>query len=134
MWKSWSAPGDPRRIAPRVRRLGPAHRRRCCGRCSSTFRSALYDREPLPTWSKGRFKICSATPRTPCFPISAKVPTSRSRMAWRWRLSWSTRDREDTAPEALRAYERLRRERVAAGAARRARTACATTPPIPIWA
>ena len=50
-------------------------------------------------------------PRIRCCRISDKAPTSRSRTAWRWRRSW--RADRTTAPAALLAYERLRRERVA---------------------
>ena len=59
-------------------------------------------------------------PRIRCCRISDKAPTSRSRTAWRWRRS-SRAPTARRAPAALLAYEQLRRERVAAGAARRAR-------------
>ena len=46
-----------RRAAPRIRRLGPAHRIAAAARFRTTFRWALYDREPLPTWTKGRLTL-----------------------------------------------------------------------------
>jgi salicylate hydroxylase len=51
-------------------------------------------------------------PRTRCFRTSGKAPTSRSKTAWRLRRSWRARIGR-RLPQALLAYERLRRERVA---------------------
>jgi tripartite-type tricarboxylate transporter receptor subunit TctC len=51
-------------------------------------------------------------PRIRCCRISDRAPTSRSRTAWRWRRFWRSATAA-TAPAALLAYERLRRERVA---------------------
>ena len=49
--------GRSRRSSPRVRWLGPADRVHCLSQVSVTFRWALYDREPLPTWSRGRLTL-----------------------------------------------------------------------------
>ena len=56
MQESWSSPGDPEVLRkafdgwdPRVGRV--------LGQVDKTFRWALYDREPLPTWSKGRLTL-----------------------------------------------------------------------------
>ena len=56
MKESWSAPGDPdvlrREFAgwdPRIERL--------LSEVQATFRWALYDREPLPTWTRGRLTL-----------------------------------------------------------------------------
>ena len=56
MKESWSAPGDPDVLRARVRRLGPAHRP-LLRQVQTTFRWALYDREPLPAWTKGRLTL-----------------------------------------------------------------------------
>ena len=56
MKESWSAPGDPDSFAhefagwdPRIESL--------LQKVQTTFRSALYDREPLPTWTRGRLTL-----------------------------------------------------------------------------
>ncbi len=110
MKESWSAPGDPdvlrREFAgwdPRIARV-LAQVDRC-------FRWALYDREPLPTWTKGRLTLIgdAAHPMLPHLGQGANQSIEDG-MALATILS-----RVDNArvPAALLAYERLRRERVA---------------------
>ena len=57
MKESWSAPGDPEVLRARVRRLGSRASSACLRAVEKTFRWALYDREPLPTWTKGRLSL-----------------------------------------------------------------------------
>jgi salicylate hydroxylase len=111
MKESWSAPGDPdalrREFAgwdPRIERLLSEVRK--------TFRWALYDREPLPVWTKGRLTLLgdAAHPMLPHLGQGANQSIEDG-MALATILGGATRD---TAPAALLAYERLRRERVAA--------------------
>jgi salicylate hydroxylase len=111
MKESWSAPGDPdalrREFAgwdPRIERLLSEVRK--------TFRWALYDREPLPVWTKGRLTLLgdAAHPMLPHLGQGANQSIEDG-MALATILAGATRD---TAPTALLAYERLRRERVAA--------------------
>ena len=56
MKKSWSAPGDPdvlrREFAGWDPRIGTL-----LSQVEKTFRWALYDREPLPTWTRGRLTL-----------------------------------------------------------------------------
>jgi salicylate hydroxylase len=56
MKESWSAPGDAdalrREFADWDPRIGVLLRS-----VQKTFRSALYDRDPLPTWSRGRLTL-----------------------------------------------------------------------------
>jgi len=110
MKESWSAPGEPdalrREFAgwdPRIRSL--------LQQVQSTFRSALYDREPLPTWPKGRLSLLgdSAHAMLPHLGQGANQSIEDG-IALATILSRADRD---TAPAALLAYERLRRERVA---------------------
>ena len=56
MKESWSAPGDPEVLReafdgwdPRIGQV--------LAQVDKTFRWALYDREPLPTWSRGRVTL-----------------------------------------------------------------------------
>lgn len=111
MKESWSAPGDPDVLRrefsgwdPRIEGLLKQVRK--------TFRWALYDREPLPTWTKGRLSLLgdAAHPMLPHLGQGANQSIEDG-MALATILSRADRE---TAPAALLAYERLRRERVAA--------------------
>ena len=76
------------------------------------FRWALYDREPLPTWTKGRLTLLgdAAHPMLPHLGQGANQSIEDG-MALATILA---RGRQrDNVPAALLAYERLRRERVA---------------------
>ena len=111
MQESWSAPGDPDVLRgefagwePRIERL--------LREVKKTFRWALYDREPLPSWSKGRLSLLgdAAHPMLPHLGQGANQSIEDG-MALATILARADRE---TAPAALLAYERLRRERVAA--------------------
>jgi salicylate hydroxylase len=110
MKESWSAPGDPDVLRaefagwdPRIGKL--------LSKVEKTFRWALYDREPLPTWTKGRLTLLgdAAHPMLPHLGQGANQSIEDG-MALATILS---RAGFDAAPAALLAYERLRRERVA---------------------
>jgi salicylate hydroxylase len=110
MKESWSAPGDPDVLRqafagwdPRIRRL--------LQEVEVTFRWALYDREPLPTWTRRRLTLLgdAAHPMLPHLGQGANQAIEDG-MALATILARSDRT---TAPSALLAYERLRRERVA---------------------
>jgi salicylate hydroxylase len=111
MKESWSAPGDPdvlrREFAgwdPRIESL--------LQQVELTFRWALYDREPLPTWTNGRLTLLgdAAHPMLPHLGQGANQSIEDG-MALATILAGTERR---SAPAALLAYERLRRERVAA--------------------
>jgi 2-polyprenyl-6-methoxyphenol hydroxylase-like FAD-dependent oxidoreductase len=110
MKESWSAPGDPdllrREFAgwdPRIESL--------LQQVQKTFRWALYDREPLPTWTRQRLSLLgdAAHPMLPHLGQGANQSIEDG-MALATILARADRK---TAPAALLAYERLRRERVA---------------------
>jgi salicylate hydroxylase len=110
MKESWSAPGDPDVLRqefagwdPRIQQLLTEVR--------VTFRWALYDREPLPVWTKGRLSLLgdAAHPMLPHLGQGANQSIEDG-MALTTILGRADRV---TAPLALQAYERLRRERVA---------------------
>jgi salicylate hydroxylase len=110
MKESWSAPGDPDALRgefagwdPRIGSL--------LQQVEMTFRSALYDREPLPTWTKGRLTLLgdAAHPMLPHLGQGANQGIEDG-MALATILARADRK---TVPAALLAYERLRRERVA---------------------
>lgn len=110
MKESWSAPGDPDTLRgefagwdPRIGKL--------LDKVQATFRWALYDREPLPTWTRGRLTLLgdAAHPMLPHLGQGANQAIEDG-MALATILAHANRR---TAPAALLAYERLRRERVA---------------------
>jgi salicylate hydroxylase len=75
-----------------------------------TFRWALYDREPLPIWTKDRLSLLgdAAHPMLPHLGQGANQSIEDG-MALATILKGADRT---TVPRALLAYERLRRERV----------------------
>jgi salicylate hydroxylase len=77
----------------------------------TTFRSALYDRDPLPMWTSGRLTLLgdAAHPMLPHLGQGANQSIEDG-MALATIL---TRANRNTIPAALLAYEHLRRERVA---------------------
>jgi salicylate hydroxylase len=110
MKESWSAPGDPdelrREFAGWDPRIGSLLQK-----VQTTFRWALFDREPLPTWTRGRLTLLgdAAHPMLPHLGQGANQSIEDG-MALATILARADRG---TAPAALLAYERLRRERVA---------------------
>jgi 2-polyprenyl-6-methoxyphenol hydroxylase-like FAD-dependent oxidoreductase len=111
MKESWSAPGDPDLLRaefegwePRIGAL--------LSQVQHTFRWALYDREPLPVWTNGRLTLLgdAAHPMLPHLGQGANQSIEDG-MALATILAKA--DGTQVTP-ALLAYERLRRERVAA--------------------
>src|SRR5882672_5652782 len=111
MKESWSAPGDPDVLRrefegwdPRIGTL--------LSQVETTFRWALYDREPLPSWTRGRLTLLgdAAHPMLPHLGQGANQSIEDG-MALATILA---RTERASVPAALLAYERLRRERVAA--------------------
>jgi salicylate hydroxylase len=110
MKESWSAPGDPEVLRrafagwdPRIELL--------LKEVQLTFRWALYDREPLPTWTNGRLSLLgdAAHPMLPHLGQGANQSIEDG-VALATILAQSDRA---TVAAALLAYERLRRARVA---------------------
>ncbi|HEX5421682.1 MAG TPA: FAD-dependent monooxygenase [Gammaproteobacteria bacterium] len=111
MKESWSAPGDADQLRrefvgwdPRVGEL--------LKRVRTTFRSALYDRDPLPLWTRGRLSLLgdAAHPMLPHLGQGANQAIEDGVAL----AAILARADCGTAPGALLAYERLRRERVTA--------------------
>jgi len=110
MKESWSAPGDPEVLRRQFEgwdpRIGEV-----LNQVDRTFRWALYDREPLPTWTKGRLTLLgdAAHPMLPHLGQGANQSIEDG-MALATILAQAD---TSTVPASLHAYERLRRERVA---------------------
>jgi salicylate hydroxylase len=110
MKESWSAPGDPD-VLRREFAGWDARIEAFLKQVQLTFRWALYDREPLPTWTRGRLTLLgdAAHPMLPHLGQGANQSIEDG-MALATILSRANRE---TAPAAVLTYERLRRERVA---------------------
>jgi salicylate hydroxylase len=110
MKESWSAAGDPDVLRSQFEgwdpRIGSLLKE-----VDQTFRWALYDREPLPTWTQGRLTLLgdAAHPMLPHLGQGANQSIEDG-------IALATllgRVGNPAVPAALLAYERLRRERVA---------------------
>jgi len=110
MKESWSAPGDPavlrREFEGRDPRIGDVLQQ-----VDKTFRWALYDREPLGTWTEGRLTLLgdAAHPMLPHLGQGANQSIEDG-MALATILAQAD---TSAVPASLLAYEQLRRERVA---------------------
>lgn len=110
MKESWSAPGNPDTLRAEFEgwdpRIGEVLKQ-----VDTCFRWALYDREPLPAWTKGRLTLLgdSAHPMLPHLGQGANQSIEDG-MALATILAEV--DNADV-PAALQAYEKLRRQRVA---------------------
>ena len=110
MKESWSAPGDPAVLRREFEgwdpRIGSVLQQ-----VDKTFRWALYDREPLPTWTQGRLTLLgdAAHPMLPHLGQGANQSIEDG-MALATILAQAD---ASAVPASLLAYERLRRERVA---------------------
>ena len=109
MKESWSAPGDAEVLRREFRGWDPRIRA-VLDAVDQTFRWALYDREPLPTWTKGRLTLLgdAAHPMLPHLGQGANQSIEDG-MA----LATMLAQAPSAVPAMLAAYERLRRERVA---------------------
>lgn len=109
--KSWSAAGDPdalrREFSGWDPRVGKFLRQ-----VTTTFRSALYDRDPLPTWTKGRLTLLgdAAHPILPYLGQGANQSIEDGIALAKILASAEGA----VVPAGLLAYERLRHDRTAA--------------------
>jgi salicylate hydroxylase len=110
MKESWSARGDPA-VLRREFEGWDARIATVLEQVDETFRWALYDREPLPTWTRGRLTLLgdAAHPMLPHLGQGANQSIEDG-MALATILASAN---ASAAPASLIAYEALRRERVA---------------------
>jgi len=110
MKESWSAPGDPEVLRREFHGWDPRIGQ-VLEQVDKTFRWALYDREPLQTWTKGRLTLLgdAAHPMLPHLGQGANQAIEDG-MALATLLEHAD---AASAPACLLAYERLRRKRVA---------------------
>jgi salicylate hydroxylase len=108
--ESWSAPGDPAALARAFDGWDPLVEA-IIAQVDTTFWWGLYDREPLPTWTRGRLTLLgdAAHPMLPHVGQGANQAIEDG-IALATVLSQADRA---TAPRALQVYESVRRERTA---------------------
>jgi len=110
MRESWSAPGDPAALAKEFAGWDPMVET-IIAQVSTTFRWGLYDREPLPTWTRGRLTLLGDAAH-PMLPHVGQGANQAIEDAIVLATVLSNADRA-SAPRALLVYESLRRERTA---------------------
>jgi len=108
--ESWTAPGDPDQLRadfagwdPRIEEL--------LSHVQHTFRWALYDRDPLPTWTKGRLTLLGDAAHA-MLPHLGQGANQSVEDGAALATLLAAAD-ADQVPQALAAYEDLRRARVA---------------------
>jgi len=110
MRESWSAPGDPGTLAREFAGWDPMVET-IIANVTTTFRWGLYDREPLPNWTRGRLTLLGDAAH-PMLPHAGQGANQAVEDAVALAAMLSHADRE-SAPQALLIYESLRRERTA---------------------
>ncbi len=110
MKESWSAPGDPDVLRAEFEGWD-SKVEFLLEQVDRTFRWALYDREPLPTWTKGRLTLLGDAAH-PMLPHLGQGANQAIEDGMALAVILSNADNA-AVPEALLAYEKLRRERVA---------------------
>ena len=110
MKESWTAPGDPD-VLRQAFAGWDSRIHQLLKEVQLTFRWALYDREPLPTWTRQRLSLLgdAAHPMLPHLGQGANQSIEDG-MALATILGRADRA---SGPQGLLAYERLRRDRVA---------------------
>jgi len=110
MRESWSAAGDPAALAGAFTGWDPMVAA-ITAQASTTFRWGLYDREPLPAWTRGRLSLLGDAAH-PMLPHVGQGANQAIEDAVALATVLARADRS-SAPQALRIYETLRRARTA---------------------
>jgi len=110
MKESWSAAGDPAALAREFAGWDPMIER-IIAHVSTTFRWGLYDREPLPSWTRGRLALLGDAAH-PMLPHVGQGANQVLEDAVSLAIVLSHAD-SASARKALLIYEALRRERTA---------------------
>jgi salicylate hydroxylase len=106
--ESWSAPGDPAALAREFAGWDPLLEA-IIAQVDTTFWWGLYDREPLPTWTRGRLTLLGDAAH-PMLPHVGQGANQAIEDGVALATVLSNVDGQ-SAPQALQMYERVRRER-----------------------
>jgi salicylate hydroxylase len=108
--ESWSAPGDPADLMRAFAGWDPMVEA-IIAQVKTTFWWGLYDREPLPTWTRGRLTLLGDA----AHPMLPHVGQGANQAIEDGIALATVLDHLDaaSAPRALRIYETVRRERTA---------------------
>ncbi|MBI0536342.1 FAD-binding protein [Roseomonas sp. KE2513] len=106
--ESWTLPGSVEELRAAYADYHP-EARALLGACDSVLKTALYERDPLPSWSRGRVTLLGDACH-PMLPFMAQGAGQAVEDAIV--LARCLSGREDV-PAALRRYEALRQERTA---------------------
>jgi salicylate hydroxylase len=110
MRESWSAAGDPAALAQAFAGWHPMVTA-ITAQARATFRWGLYDREPLPAWTRGRLTLLGDAAH-PMLPHVGQGANQAIEDAVALAAVLARADRK-SAPRALLIYESLRRDRTA---------------------
>jgi salicylate hydroxylase len=108
--ESWSAPGDPKALARVFAGWDPLVEA-IIAQVETTFWWGLYDREPLPAWTRGRLTLLGDAAH-PMLPHIGQGANQAIEDGVALATVLSSADRA-TAPRALQVYEAVRREHTA---------------------
>jgi salicylate hydroxylase len=108
--ESWSAAGDPAALAAEFAGWHPLVET-MLAQVKTCFRWGLYDREPLPRWSRGRLTLLGDAAH-PMLPHAGQGANQALEDGLALATILAQADRA-SVPEALRIYESVRRERTA---------------------
>jgi salicylate hydroxylase len=106
--ESWSAPGDPAELAVEFAGWDPMVEM-VLAEVKTCFRWGLYDREPLSAWTRGRLTLLGDAAH-PMLPHAGQGANQAIEDGVTLAAVLAQADRT-TAPQALRVYESVRRER-----------------------
>jgi salicylate hydroxylase len=107
--ESWTAPGDAADAMAEYAGWTSIPRRLIAAQPGTIFRWALYDRDPLPTWGRGRVTLLGDAAH-PMLPFMSQGAAQALEDAAVLAISL---ERVRDPVDALRVYEDLRRERTA---------------------
>jgi salicylate hydroxylase len=108
--ESWSAPGDPAALRAEFDGWDPIVQA-VLAQVESCFRWGIYDREPLPTWSRGRLTLLGDAAHA-MLPHAGQGANQAIEDGVALAAILALADRA-TVPQALKVYESVRRERTA---------------------